>query len=125
MNLRSREVKYEVGDLVLAYLRKEIFPKGEYNKYLKFKKIGPCKILRKFSANAYELQLPDGIGISPIFNISDLYPYENDGTKQVTNNLEPGMNKEVKWEKHMPMAKPLDAENILDTRLAKKTRCIE
>ena len=79
VDLRSREVNYEVGNLVLAYLRKERFPKGEYNK-LKFKKIGPCKILRKFSANAYELQLPDGIGISPIFNISNLYPYEKDGT---------------------------------------------
>ena len=35
------------------------------------------------------------------------------------------MNKEVKWEKNMPMANPLEAENILDTRLAKKTRGIE
>ena len=35
------------------------------------------------------------------------------------------MNKEAKWENKTPMAKPLDAENILDTRLAKKTRCIE
>ena len=96
--MRSREVNYEVGDLVLDYPQNERFPKGEYNK-LKFKKIGPYKILRKFSANAYELQLPYGIGISPIFNISDLYPYEKDGIEQVTNNLEPGMNKEVKWEK--------------------------
>ena len=79
MDLRSREVDYEVGNIVLAYLRKERFPKGEYSK-LKFKKIGPYKILRKFSANAYELQLPYGIGISPIFNISDLYPYEKDRT---------------------------------------------
>eukprot|EP00253_Pinus_taeda_P033336 PITA_33336 len=62
------------GDEVLAYLRKERFPKREYSK-LKFKKIGPCKIIRKFSANAYELQLPPGIGISPIFNVADLFPY--------------------------------------------------
>ena len=32
------------------------------------------------------------------------------------------MNKEVKWEKHMPMENSLEAKNILDTRLAKKTR---
>jgi hypothetical protein len=48
-----------------------------YNK-LKMKKIGPRKILRKFEANAYEIQLSDGVGISPIFNIADLYPYRVD-----------------------------------------------
>ena len=72
-DLKRREVQFNVGDEVLAHLRKERFPKGEYNK-LKFKKIGLCKILRKFSANAYELQLPLGIGISPIFNVADLFP---------------------------------------------------
>ena len=40
------------------------------------KKIGPCKILRNFSANAYELKLLEGIGISPIFNVVELYPYQ-------------------------------------------------
>ena len=50
--MRRREVKFEVGNLVLTHLRKEIFPKREYNK-LKFKKIGPCRVLRKFSTNAY------------------------------------------------------------------------
>jgi hypothetical protein len=42
------------------------------------KKIGPCKILRKFDANAYEIELPYGVGILPIFNVSDPYPYRKD-----------------------------------------------
>jgi hypothetical protein len=63
--------------LVLAHLRKERFPRGTYNK-LKMKKIGPCKIIRKFEENAYEIGLPDGVEISPIFNIADMYPYKDD-----------------------------------------------
>jgi hypothetical protein len=70
-----RELQFEVGDLILTHLRKERFARGTYNK-LKMKKIGPSKIIRKFRANAYEIELPDGIKISLIFNILDLYPYK-------------------------------------------------
>jgi hypothetical protein len=92
-----RELQFEVGDLILAHMRKERFPRGTYNK-LKMKNIGPCKVLNKFGTNAYEIELPDGIRISPIFNVVDLYPYraEEAGAEHE--------QKEVQWEKQMPVA---------------------
>jgi hypothetical protein len=74
-----RELQFEVGDLILVHLRKERFPRGTYNK-LKMKKIGLCKVIRKFGANTYDIELPDGVRISLILNVTDLYPYR---TKEV------------------------------------------
>ena len=68
-----------MGEEVLSHLRKERFPRGTYNKF-NMKKIGPCKILRKFAANAYEIELSNNVGISLIFNVADLYPYNKDDT---------------------------------------------
>lgn len=78
--MRRREVQFNVSDLVLPHIRKERFSRGEYNK-LKLNNIVPCKILNKFSANAYELELPANMEISPIFNVVDLYPYIGDGAE--------------------------------------------
>jgi len=92
-----RQLQFEVGDLILAHLRKERFPRGTYNK-LKMKKIGPCRIIRKFGTNAYEIELLDGIGISLIFNISYLYPYKAEEVEAGSEKLE------VQWAKQMPVA---------------------
>lgn len=65
---------------MFAHLKNDRFPRGEYNK-LKIKKIEPCKILRNFSVNAYELELPTYMGISPMFNVAYLYVYRGDATE--------------------------------------------
>jgi hypothetical protein len=110
-----RQLQFEVSDLVLAHLRKERFLRGVYNN-LKMKKIGPCRVLKKFGVSAYEIELTDGIEISPIFNISDLYPYRAEETETGDEKLV------IQWEKQMPVAEKSHMECILDKRVSKKTR---
>ena len=100
----------------MAHLRKERFLKKQYNKQ-KFKKIGPCKILRKFFSNAYEIELPPYVGISPIFNVADLYKYEDDGAEE--RSADKGR---IEWKEQLPPAQPLQPEKILDKRVFRKTR---
>jgi hypothetical protein len=69
-----RKLQIEVEYQFISHLMKERFPRGTYNK-LEMKKIGPCKILIKFDENGYEIELLEDVGISPLFNISYMYPY--------------------------------------------------
>ena len=84
------------------------------------KKIGHCKILIKFSVNAYELEMPAGVGISPIFNVQDRYPYVTGYTGTFAEGEDP--TEDLQWVGQMPMAQPLEVEAILDTRVMKSTR---
>ena len=93
-DLKRREKNYEVGYLVLDYIRKERFPKGEYNKF-KLKKIESCRILRKVSTNAYELEMPTRVGISPIFNVADIYPFITDDIGQITGDKD--VEDDLQW----------------------------
>ena len=107
---RSRRHKnFDVGDEVMVHLKKGQFPIGTYGK-LKMKKFGPCKILRKFdSGNAYEIELPDDMDISPIFNITDLYEFH-----------EPDEDMTVLMD--YPKKKNEEVEKILEQRIGRSTR---
>ena len=72
---------FEVGDEVMVHLKKRRFPIGTSSK-LKMRNFGPCRILSKFnSGNAYEVELPNDMDMSPIYNVVDIheyYEYENE-----------------------------------------------
>ena len=64
------------------------------------------------SGNAYEVELLDGIQISPIFNIADLTEYHDDGANEELV-LEPCP---------IPASKKEEIEDILDHRVGRSTR---
>ena len=118
--MKRREKEFQVGDLVMVYLRKERFLAKNYNK-IKMKKIGPCRIVRKFSANAYAIELPEGIGISPIFNVAYLYSYKETETELQEETIEDEVQN-LKWEEQMPKSVKKEVEVVLEKRISKGTK---
>lgn len=62
----KRDVQFAIGDYVMVHLNKEWLQKGVPSK-LQMRRIGPCKILAKYGSNAYKVDLPTNVSLSPIF----------------------------------------------------------
>jgi hypothetical protein len=56
------------------------------------------------------------VGISPIFNIADLYPYRGDGAGGSKDQ------KKIQWEKQMHVIENYHMEKIIHRQIGKKTR---
>lgn len=77
-DVHRRLQEFSEGDMVMVRIRPERIPSGKVRK-LHAKKMGPFKVLKKISSNAYMLDIPVDFGISNVFNVEDLTPFlEND-----------------------------------------------
>ncbi|XP_021727697.1 uncharacterized protein LOC110694841 [Chenopodium quinoa] len=81
-NLRNMK-KFEVGDLVWIFLRKERFPKQRKHKFMP-RAEGLFQIMEKINDNAYKVDLGGQFGVSSTFNVGDLAPYLEDDELRAT-----------------------------------------
>ncbi|KAF8090857.1 hypothetical protein N665_0463s0016 [Sinapis alba] len=74
LDQKRKEVLFKPGDLVWLHMRPERFPKERKSK-LSPRGTGPFRVLEKINDNAYKLELPGELKISPVFNVFDLSPF--------------------------------------------------
>ena len=64
--------------------------------------------------------MPTGVGILPIFNVADLYPYVAGDTGTFAEGEDP--TEDLQWVGYIPVAHPLEVEEIMDIKVVKSTR---
>ena len=72
-DVHRRSKEFNVGDYVIVHIRPERIPKT-FSKKLYARDMDPYSIIRKMRSNAYLLDLPNDMDISPVFNVEDLLP---------------------------------------------------
>ena len=83
--------------------------------YLHLHATGVRKILKKHdSGNAYEVELPTELNISPVFNISDLTEYHEGGVEDEIMTAQ--------WSIPATSSDTKEIEDILDSRVGRSTR---
>src|SRR5690606_34027559 len=89
--------KFEVNDLV--YLDRRNIKTTRPMKKLDYKRLGPFKIIRRISNNAFELKLPSTMKIHPVFHVSLLEPYHANSLRQNEPPPPPiEVDNELEWE---------------------------
>jgi len=68
-------VRFEPGDWVWLYMRKERFPEQRRSKLMP-RGDGHFQITEWINDNAYKADLPSDYGVSVIFNVADLYLFD-------------------------------------------------
>lgn len=84
------------------------------------KKIGPLKILHKYDNNAYEVELPPDLGISPTFNVCDLFPYK--GTPMDADHHTLAYVEGADWVQYLSTPQTLQLDSIVDSKVINKNR---
>ena len=118
MDTSKRDVEFHIGDLVMVHLNKKRLQKGTPHK-LQMRRLGPYKILQKYGNNAYKFELPEDIGLSPMFIGADLVAYK--GPVQDANQNFQEVTQEV-VDLNFSSTPPLIVDKVLDSRVNKKTR---
>lgn len=77
-------------------------------------------MVHKFEANAYEIELPPRVAISPYFNVDNIFPFK--GSMNAGEDAGPLANVDEYWVRDLLPSEPMKLECILDTKEAKKTR---
>ena len=74
VDVHRRSKEFNVGEYVMVRICPERISKM-FSKKLYARVMGPYSLIHKLGSNAYILNFPNDMDISPVFNIEDLLPY--------------------------------------------------